>query len=188
LRAVGVCFDAGVQYITGKKENIRFGISLRNVGPRMKFNGDGLSFRGTVPSTGANITVQQRTENFELPSLLNIGGAYILTLAEKHDITFAANFTSNSFSRDQLIGGLEYSFNKMFMVRGGYSYEIKSVKDGAYDNASVNLTSVLNGPTGGFSFQTPLGKESKSTFSIDYAYRTTSAFSGVHTIGARINL
>jgi hypothetical protein len=131
----------------------------------MKFNGDGLSFRGTVPSTGANITVQQRTENFELPSLLNIGGAYILTLAEKHDITFAANFTSNSFSRDQIIGGLEYSFNKMF-----------------------NLTSVLNGPTGGFSFQTPLGKESKSTFSIDYAYRTTSAFTGVHTIGARINL
>ena len=188
LRAVGVCFDAGVQYITGKKENIRFGISLRNVGPRMKFNGDGLSFRGTVPSTGANITVQQRTENFELPSLLNIGGAYILTLAEKHDITFAANFTSNSFTRDQLIGGLEYSFNKMFMVRGGYSYEIKSVKDGAYDNAAVTLTSVMNGPTGGFSFQTPLGTESKSTFSIDYAYRTTSAFSGVHTIGARINL
>ena len=60
LRAVGVCFDAGVQYITGKKENIRFGISLRNVGPRMKFNGDGLSFRGTIPSTGANITVQQQ--------------------------------------------------------------------------------------------------------------------------------
>lgn len=188
LRAVGVCFDAGVQYITGKKENIRFGISLRNVGPRMKFNGDGLSFRGTVPSTGANLTVAQRAENFELPSLLNIGGAYIFTFAEKHNLTAAANFTSNSFSRDQINVGLEYSFNKMFMVRGAYVSEITSVKDGALDNAGVTRTSALTGPTAGFTFETPLGKNTKSTFSIDYAYRASNPFSGVHTLGARINL
>lgn len=188
VRAVGVCFDAGVQYITGKKENIRFGISLRNVGPRMRFAGDGLSFRGTVPATGASITVSQRNEAFELPSLLNIGAAYIFKFMEKQELTVAGNFTSNSFSRDQFNFGLEYAYNKMFMVRGGYTQEVTSSSTAALENAGVTRSSALTGPTAGFTFETPLGKSSKSTFALDYSYRATNPFSGVHTIGARINL
>src|ERR1043166_7405202 len=59
-----------------KWDNIHFGISLRNVGPRMRFKGDGLSFRGTVPNTGTSMTVEQRSADFELPSMVTIGGAY----------------------------------------------------------------------------------------------------------------
>lgn len=189
VRAIGVCFDAGVQYITGKTENIRFGISLRNVGPRMSYQGDGLSFRGTIPATGASLTIQQRNEAFELPSLLNIGGAYIFNKLEKHEITIAANFTSNSFSKDQVTGGLEYSFNKMFMVRGGYMTEISSSGNDTQDDISNTngRTTALTGPTAGFTVEAPLGKKG-STFAIDYAYRATNPFNGVHTIGARINL
>jgi hypothetical protein len=189
VRATGVCFDAGVQYITGKTENIRFGISLRNVGPRMQFNGDGLSFRGTIPVTGASLTVEQRSEAFELPSLLNIGGAYVFNSIEKHEITIAANFTSNSFSKDQVVAGLEYSFNKMFMVRGGYMTEISSSgNDAADDISNTNgRSNAFTGPTAGFTVEAPLNKKG-TTFAIDYAYRATNPFSGVHTIGARINL
>jgi hypothetical protein len=46
--ANGVALDAGIQYVTGTKDNLKFGISLKNVGPRMSFTGDGLSFRGIV--------------------------------------------------------------------------------------------------------------------------------------------
>jgi len=188
VRSTGVAFDAGVQYITGKKENIRFGISLRNVGPRMKFNGDGLSFRGTVPSTGSQLTVSQRNEAFELPSSLNIGGAYIFTLAEKHLLTVAGNFNSNSFSRDQINLGLEYAFNKMFMVRGGYAVELKAGENPNFDGVGITRTSALSGPSAGFTFEAPISKKNGSTFSIDYAYRATNPFAGVHTLGARINL
>jgi len=182
VSSVGICFDAGVQYITGKKENIRFGISLKNVGPRMKFNGDGLSFRGTLPS-GSSLTAQQRNEAFEMPSLLNIGGAYIFTLAEKHKLTAAANFTSNSFSKDQFQGGLEYAFNKIFMIRGGYVREIAST-----NSSNPNMrTTALTGPTGGFTVEAPLNKKG-STIALDYSYRASNPFSGVHSIGARINL
>lgn len=189
VRSTGVCFDAGVQYIAGKKENIRFGISLRNVGPRMKFSGDGLSFRGSIPTTGATLTVEQRNEAYELPSLLNIGGAYVFDLADKHKLNVAMNFTSNSFSRDQFQGGAEYAFNKMFMVRAGYMLEMNG---GAAATASTGYTtegrtSALTGPTAGFSLEAPLNKKG-TTFSIDYSYRTTNPFAGVHTIGARINL
>jgi predicted porin len=119
---------------------------------------------------------------------LNIGGAYIFKLAEKHELTAAANFTSNSFSRDQINVGLEYSFNKMFMVRGGYTHEITSSSTNALENAGITRSSALTGPTAGFTFETPLSKSSKSTVSVDYSYRATNPFSGVHTIGARINL
>ncbi len=188
VRATGVSFDAGVQYITGKKENIRFGISLKNVGPRMRFNGDGLSFRGTVPSTGTQLTISQRNEAFELPSALNIGGAYIFTWVEKHQLTVAANFNSNSFSRDQLNFGLEYAFNKRFMVRGGYTQEITSQANPILESAGITRTSALTGPTAGFTIEAPFSKKGTSTFALDYAYRATNPFSGVHTIGARINL
>jgi len=53
VKAQGVAFDAGIQYVTGfneDKDDLRFGISLKNVGTPMKFTGDGLSFRGN-PST-----------------------------------------------------------------------------------------------------------------------------------------
>jgi hypothetical protein len=109
-------------------------------------------------------------------------------LAEKHELTAAVNYTSNSFSRDQFNFGLEYSFNKMFMVRGGYTQEVVSSTTGALENAGITRSTALTGTTAGFTFETPLSKSSKSTVSIDYSYRATNPFSGVHTIGARINL
>jgi len=183
VNASGVCFDAGVQYVTGKKEQIRFGIALRNVGPRLQFNGDGLSLRGSIPLTGASLTMLQRNEAFEMPSLLNIGGAYIFDLGEKSKLTAALNFTSNSFSKDQFQGGAEYAYNKMFMLRAGYMMEMGSPGT----TNPFDRTSALTGPTGGFSVEVPLNKKG-TTFAIDYAYRSTNPFSGVHTVGARINL
>lgn len=183
VNASGVCFDAGIQYIAGKKENIRFGISLRNVGPRLQFRGDGLSIRGSLPLTGASLMMQQRNESFEMPSLLNIGGAYIFDLGEKHQITAALNFNSNSFSKDQFHGGVEYAFNKMFMIRGGYMQEMGAP---GTENQFIRTTAIT-GPTAGFTVEAPLNKNG-TTFSIDYSYRSTNPFSGVHTIGARINL
>lgn len=180
ITALGVCFDAGVQYVTGANENLRFGIAIRNIGPKMRFNGDGLSFKGQVPETGAVLTVQHRSESFELPSLLNIGLSYAFDLAEHHQLIAAGNFMSNSFSKDNLQLGVEYAFKKMFMVRTGYNYE-----PGIMNMAE--RTTALTGPTAGFTFEVPISKGG-TTFAFDYSYRAANPFSGVHTFGARINL
>ena len=37
ISAEGVAIDAGIQYVTGKTDNIHFGIALKNVGPTMRF-------------------------------------------------------------------------------------------------------------------------------------------------------
>lgn len=180
-RAQGVALDAGIQYLTGDNENIHFGIALRNIGPTMKFTGDGLSFRGNVNNSDVLMTVEQRSVSFQLPALLNIGAAYDFIINDAHTITLAGSFTSMSFGKDVYAGGLQYNFNDYLMLRGGMQYE-----KGLFD--SKERTSAYTGPTAGITIQVPLNKEKGSTFSLDYSYRTSNPFQGTHCIGARINL
>lgn len=188
ISARGIALDAGIQYVAGKHDQLKFGISLKNVGPRMIFSGDGLSFKTPVPSSTQNntMTVDQRSAQYELPSLLNIGAGYdfyILqdTTAKKtHRITAMGTFTSNSFEKDQFKLGVEYGWKNILMVRAGYAYEKGILK-------TDERTSAFSGPSAGFTLEIPFGKN-KSTFGIDYSYRATNPFNGTHSIGARINL
>ncbi len=178
--ANGVALDAGIQYVTGAEDNLKFGISLKNVGPRMSFTGDGLSFRGIVgDDDDYKMTVEQRSSELELPALLNIGLSYDVNVMQ-HRITGAGTFTSNSFQKDQYRLGGEYSYNEIFMIRLGYTYE-----DGI--RTPSTRTTALRGPSAGFTVELPMGDEG-STFGLDYSYRHTDPFQGSHTIGARINL
>ncbi len=181
VRATGVCFDAGINYVTGERDNVKFGIALKNVGPAMRFAGDGLGVQGLVTSGSDELTLQQRSERFELPSMLTIGGAYDIQLAEMHRLTLAGTYVSNSFTLDQGLFGVEYAFKQIFHLRGGYLWE-KDITD-----AEARST-VFTGPSAGLSVDFPFGAEKKSAIAIDYAYRTTNPFAGVHCIGLRVSL
>jgi len=179
--ATGLAIDAGIQYVTGDRENIKFGISLKNVGPAMMFSGDGLSFRGNILGSDNQLTVEHRSASFELPSLLNIGASYDFFVGEDHTITASGTFISNSFQKDNFIVGVEYNFKDIFMLRGGYHYEEGITK------AMPERTTVYTGPAAGVSIQVPMKKEEGSFFAIDYAFRSSSPYQGIHTIGARIS-
>jgi len=185
LKAAGVAIDAGIQYVTGAQRQVHFGITLKNVGPTMKYTGDGMSFQGTVPPNGIDMTVEHRSADFELPTQVKIGLAYDFNFGVGQRITLAGGFTSNSFSKDQFHLGLEYDFKNVLLLRGGFNYE-----DGVnpFEDDYEFRTTVFTGPTGGVSVRVPLNKENGSVFSIDYSYRDTDPFNGVHTIGARIIL
>ncbi len=181
VRSSGICFDAGIHYVTGPLDNIHFGIALKNVGPAMQFSGDGLAVQGLLVSGSDQLTLQQRSDRFEIPSLLNIGIGYDWHVNDMHRVSFAGTFVSNSFTKDQGIVGVEYAFRKMLHIRGGFLYE-KGITDDA------ERTSVFTGPSAGLSVDLPFGDEKKSAVAIDYGYRTTNPFSGVHSIGIRISL
>ena len=185
LSAFGFAVDAGVQYVTGEQDNFKFGISLRNVGTPMKFSGQGLTEQRPNPNIAQfdyQITYFQRAQKFELPSTLNIGLSYDIIPTARHKITLLGNFTSNTFSEDQIGGGLEYTFNNIFSIRGAYKYELGSGRNGGVES------SVEQGLAAGLSVEVPLKKDSKNTFSIDYSYRDTEPWGGQHSIGLRINL
>ena len=177
VRAGGVAFDAGIQYITGVKDNLRFGISLKNIGPRMSFSGDGLTFREYV-DPNYQMAVSHKSAEFELPSLLNIGLSYDIHYL-RHRLTGAGTFTSNAFQKDQYRLGCEYSFKDLFMVRCGYTME-EGIR------TPSTRTTALRGPSGGFTIEIPMG--GGKTFGVDYSYRHTDPFQGSHSFGARINL
>ena len=199
MKASGVAIDVGIGYLTGigknklgkkHRDNVHFGISLKNIGPTMKYNGDGLTFRG-ASTNDVVMTVKNRSDEFELPSLLKIGLAYDINLVpivdtatnkitSLHKLTLASTFTSNSFTKDMFHFGAEYKYKNLLVLRGGYMLETKGTDK---DVSAINYT----GPTAGISVHIPINKKG-TYFSIDYSYRDTEIFSGVHTFGAKIVL
>ena len=102
MKATGVAIDAGIRYVTGEQDQIKFGIALKNVGPVMKYKGDGLAQQVTYVSTGFIGSLENRSATYEMPSLLSIAGSYDFIFSEKNKLNVAAAFTANSFSKDQL--------------------------------------------------------------------------------------
>ncbi len=182
VRSQGIAFDAGIRYVTGENEHVRFGIALRNVGPPMRYRGDGLSLTANIINGAQNtsISMDQRSEKYELPSMVNVGFAYDFIFSEKSKLTGNLQFTSNSFSRDQFGIGAEFNFRNRFLLRGGYQYETNI-------GSKENSTTVYTGPTGGFTVQVPTGKNG-TIIGLDYSYRVTNPFAGIHSIGAHITL
>ncbi len=176
VSASGVAIDAGIQYQTGENDELKFGISLKNIGPALSFGGTGMAFT-TTNESGNQMTVQFRESEMELPTCLNIGLSYDF-LFEKWNqrLTAAANFTSNAFLRDDFGLGFEYSLLDRFQARAAFVYqrdlfteERTTAKTGIHAGASVNF---------------PFGKDGDKSISLDYSYRTNTNLKGSHAIGA----
>ena len=187
MGGVGVALDAGIQYVTGPFENVHFGITLKNIGPTMKFSGDGLSYKAfLMQGTSQQFTVIQRADEFELPTQLSIAAAYDFLLGETSKLTLAGNFSSNSFTKDQITLGLQYNWNDILMLRAGYTYEEGIWAKGGIDD-SDDCMNVNRGLSAGLSVQAPLSKEENGMkLAVDYAFRDTYTFKGHHSVGVRI--
>ncbi len=187
--ARGIAIDAGIQYHTGKYDNIHIGIALKNWGPKMHYAGDGLSFQTKKDAIGNTyeLTVNNRSAGFELPALVNIGLSYDLYLtkdsvgmSKKHRLSLNGTYTSNSFTYDNGLFGIEYAWKEMLMFRGGL-YSEKGIF------STNDRRTVFTGPAAGITFELPFS-EKKSTIGFDYSYRFTNPFGGTHTFGLRMNL
>lgn len=188
LSAGTFAIDAGVQYVTGDNDNFRLGISLRNVGGSMRFEGEGIVRSINIQDGGQTfgLAVEERTAEFELQSQLNLGASYDFFLGSKSKLTVLGNFTSNAFSQDQYGGGIEFTYNNFLVLRGAYRYEVGS--------ENVETAPLYTGVAGGFTIQLPLDKEAKkeglfgTQLSIDYGYRASRILGGTHNIGLRFDL
>lgn len=180
LKSTGVAIDAGIKYVTGERDQVKFGITLKNVGPPMSFSGDGLSFETGSPTDEYPLTAQLRSEKYELPSLVAIGFSYDFLIAEDHGLTAHGAFIANSFTEDNFLIAADYNFKKMFFLRAGYHYEPNITN-------SLDRRYVYTGFSAGAGVQFAFG-ENKTRISLDYAYRASQPFNGTHAIGARIHV
>ena len=185
VSAFGFALDAGIQYVSGPKDNFKFGISLRNIGGPMRYGGEGMTFRQSNPNADDfpfELRFSQRAASFELPSLLHIGLSYdfYLGFSDRYRLTPLANFTANSFSRDHIGAGVEFSFANIIALRGGYRYEMGA-------GSALEDKEVYTGLAMGFSLNLNFKEDSNTGFFIDYAYRDTNPFDGTHNFSLGIN-
>lgn len=175
----GFGLDAGIQYVTGENDELKFGISLKNIGPAMSFSGTGFSFQ-FVNENNNNMTAEYRSGEMELPTCFNIGLSYDF-LFDKWDqkLTLAGSFTSNAFLKDNFVLGFEYGLLNRVQLRCGYVYQNDIFSES--DRTTVNT-----GLAAGGSVNIPLGKDTKNSVVIDYAYRSASPMKGSHSIGASL--
>ena len=174
----------------GRNADIRFGVSIKNLGTDAKYSGDGLAAKSNIDGKSYTQTTSQRSDKTPLPSLINIGVSYDIRLDKDarmywHRLTTAMSFTSNTATSNQTAFGLEYAYKELLLLRAGYNYEKGIFKYETRNNAYTGVNM-------GASVQIPvLNKESKlksSQVSIDYSFRQTRPFSGTHTFGLRVSL
>ncbi len=188
--AQGLAMDGGIQYVTGKRDNFHFGITLRNIGTNMRFTGTGFSVNMENPQSTPviNATTLYPSEKFEIPTYLNFGAAYDLYLDEhhittsdstpKHRLSIIGDFQSNSFNNDYMGIGFEYSFSNILMLRAAYRYE------NGIGNPATSTTMYVGLATG-ITVQKRFG--SGPMFSFDYSYRPTDRpANGVHMLSLRL--
>jgi hypothetical protein len=101
--------------------------------------------------------------------------------SKNNRLSLLGSFVSNAFARDQIGAGLEFTLGQYFSFRIAYKEELDR------DPTGVEAT-LDNGVAGGISASLPLKKGSSSRLSIDYGYRNTSVFNGIHSLGLRLDL
>ena len=199
VSATGFTINAGIQYVTGRNDQFQIGVALRNFGMPIRYKGDGMMTRSTLPGNTFVSSLMIATEESEMPVLLALGASYDFLFGEKtksggepslkirredamHRITLAGSFVANAYSRDQIVLGLEYSLLDYFQVRGGYMLFGTFNKEKSASN--------FTGPSLGASLLAPLkkGGVGPSRLAIDYSYRFTNEYNGCHAIGARLIL
>ena len=153
MNAFGMAIDAGVKYVTGKKEHISFGVALKNAGPNMKYDGNGLKMELTFPN-GNNQNGQVSSASYTLPLLMNLGFGYRFDFNSTHALQTGCTYSARMFLNDQTRLGLEYRFKKYLQIRCGFVYE-----EGIFNIATRQTA--ITGPAGGFSLQLPYGKDDR---------------------------
>jgi len=172
--ATGVAFDLGIQYLSSS--GISLGVVLKNLGPSMKFDGNDLEYYNTIPTQEpGSVSRPMRLEGneFELPSTLEIGLGYVVPILEQHSIGLNFNFQNSNFGNDEYRLGVEYGWNDLVFIRGGFT-------------RVQNQDNYIFGASYGFGIKIPVG--SSSRVMCDYGYRVVTRFNANQWLTIKVGL
>lgn len=182
VSASGFSFDFGVQYADlGSIEGLDLGVAIKNFGPGIAFNGNGLqrsqASLDDVARQESQVALIPGTD--ELPSRFEIGLGYTKSVSEQAKLTVNGMFQNNDFADDVAILGAEYALNDMVFIRGGYGLSTEGSEDATGQSTDI------------FGFSAGAGLKYKvggTTLIIDYAYRSTEFFAANNVFSFRFGL
>ena len=157
-KASTIAIDIGSMFETNFLNNMRIGMSLSNLGGRMKFSGSDLSVQYSInPDFPTKVTnADLSTEDWDIPLFFRFGLASEIFKSEKSRLTLSTEIMDSRDYIYRLSFGTEYAYSEQFFLRGGYRYN--------YDEQSFTLGT-------GFNF-----KFSWAQLRLDYAYADFGIF------------
>ncbi len=166
--ATGVAFNIGLIYENlADIDGLSFGVVVKNLGPQMKYDGEGLNIKASNADYLRSVGVYRiQTSSFELPSTFELGFGYKPYVDKSNSLQITADFQNNNFSGDEYKFGLEYSYVKTLYLRAGYATSPKSQsEDYIYGfTAGAGINYAMEG----------------LTLSVGYAYRDVKYFDANH--------
>jgi hypothetical protein len=175
VSATGVAFNVGVVYNNfGSVDGLSLGVVVKNIGPQMKFDGSGLLNQASV--AGQNRPPQPyavQAASFELPSTFEFGLGYKRSFEGDNSIQLSTAFQNNNFSDDEYKVGVEYAYQDILFVRGGYNFAQEESEQREF----------IFGTSVGAGIHYALGS---LDMTFDYAYRSVKVFDGNHIFSVKL--
>lgn len=112
--------DMGTVYRTGF-HGLNLGMSILHFGPEVKFSGRYIDY--SDPKS-VDVNKPKSFETYSLPINFRIGVSMNLLDTPHNTIIAAADMIHPNNNLEQYNWGVEYCFNKMFFLRGGYRFNI----------------------------------------------------------------
>lgn len=158
LKMRGVMIDLGTYYWTGLGST-RFAVVVSNFG-------------NDLAPDGEVVLVGNRTksdwQSFSPPTMFRIGFAFEPYENEEHKVTTSIQLNHPNDNSENLSLGVEYTWNKMFFVRGGYKINV--------DEQNYSFGAGINVPI------------SIANFSLDYAYANFTRLGSAHRFSITLGL
>lgn len=173
----GFALDFGVQYngLAGV-QGLELGVTLKNIGPELKFDGPGLLRVAT--STDGSRPAQRYSSvaaSFELPSVVELGLAYDSKVGDNMSLSLNGAFSNNNLYNDEYKVGGELGINLDAVTvfgRGGVSLMPQAAED----------ENIFGGTFGVGIFYPAPG----INITVDYGYRSVQYFSGNQVVSVKL--
>jgi hypothetical protein len=162
--ASAFAFDIGLQYHgLGQINGLNLGLVVRNIGSNMTYSGSALLVR-SLNDLGIADFRDRPTASNQLPATVELGLSYNRSINEQNNLIVAGIFQNNNFENDQYKFGVEYNYNQLVFLRGGYLYTQKT-----------DSKDVLYRFTAGLGLHYNVGG---TDLTFDYAFRDSQYFDG----------
>lgn len=174
VSATGVAFNAGVQYSGfANVQGLSIGVAVKNIGSGMQFDGAGLLRPATVNDVLRPESLYKVVASTdELPSVIELAAGYNYTFDEENQVSVSSLFQNNNLSDDEYKFGLEYGYQNMLFLRGGYNLA-----------QETQANSYIYGATFGAGVHYAF---SGLDVTLDYAYRDVDFFFASHIFSLKL--
>ena len=146
--ALGFGIDLGMIYTTDYR-NMRIGMSILNFGTDMKLSGDDLrraiDIDESIEGNNERLEAFLGVKSWPMPLMFRVGIAIDAVDIENHKVVFALDAKHPNDNSESLDVGIEYGFNNLIFLRGGYRSLFSSEIEDQSFTAGFGLEYVFSG-------------------------------------------